>query len=259
MIAQPAANCASRMGVPTLLVRPSHVRPHSAISRVGNLSCERSQDSNVRNHAIEGSTAEITILSSHDHHLFVLIDQRRYSETTSNIHRLNRRQDVKTTHERTRYRHCNACKLIGRILETLRAANHPIQSELFDALMPSSCFHRYSRELPVERGQQHECLIFPFFGEGDGRSSGEIVGLCSESPNCYGRSGRYQHTCRGDETCCYGDRHPYPGNHHAPRVPPNHAVLAQHPALVNAIQHAHSLTPLWIGRHFAMGAQRAAA
>lgn len=42
--------------------------------------------------------------------------------------------------------------------------------------------------------------------------------------------------------------------HDRPSVPPNHAILAQPPALAHAIQHAHSLIPPWIGRHFAMGA-----
>jgi hypothetical protein len=40
-----------------------------------------------------------------------------------------------------------------------------------------------------------------------------------------------------------------------PCLPPNSAVLRQRPALANPIQHAHSLIPLWIGRHFAMRAR----
>lgn len=37
-----------------------------------------------------------------------------------------------------------------------------------------------------------------------------------------------------------------------PRVPPNYAILRQRPALAHTLQHAHSLIPLWIGRHSAM-------
>lgn len=39
--------------------------------------------------------------------------------------------------------------------------------------------------------------------------------------------------------------------HCRPCVPPQMAILRQRPALADPIQHAHSLIPLWIGRHSA--------
>lgn len=44
-----------------------------------------------------------------------------------------------------------------------------------------------------------------------------------------------------------------------PSTPVEDAILAQPPALGHTIQHAHSLIPLWIGRHSAMRAPAAAA
>lgn len=41
-------------------------------------------------------------------------------------------------------------------------------------------------------------------------------------------------------------------HNHAPSIPVHDTALAQQPALAHTIQHAHSLIPLWIGRHSAM-------
>lgn len=42
-----------------------------------------------------------------------------------------------------------------------------------------------------------------------------------------------------------------------PSIPVDYASLTQHPALAHAIQHAHSLIPLWAGQHSATPLQRA--
>ncbi len=65
--------------------------------------------------------------------------------------------------------------------------------------------------------------------------------------------------CIHSERRYRSDHYRCEGKDGAPRLPPNMAVLRQRPTLAYAIQHAHSLIPLWIGGHFAMGAQRAAA
>lgn len=44
-----------------------------------------------------------------------------------------------------------------------------------------------------------------------------------------------------------------PSTGSTPRSPVDATCIAQPPALANAIHHAHSLIPLWIGPHFAMG------
>ncbi|WP_303748380.1 hypothetical protein [Stenotrophomonas pigmentata] len=43
------------------------------------------------------------------------------------------------------------------------------------------------------------------------------------------------------------------GAHRSPSIPPNHAILREWPALANTFHPTHSLIPLWIKRHFAMG------
>lgn len=65
--------------------------------------------------------------------------------------------------------------------------------------------------------------------------------------------------CSSTKEKCEGTKHD--GSEHSqeahrqrPSLPPNNAILSQRPALADTIQHAHSLIPLWIGRHFAMRA-----
>ena len=63
----------------------------------------------------------------------------------------------------------------------------------------------------------------------------------------------------GENTKDYRCQHRKEAEKRRPSIPPNHTVLAQPQALANPLCPTHSLIPLWIRRHFAMGLGRAAA
>ncbi len=107
-------------------------------------------------------------------------------------------------------------------------------------------------DLRMQVNQEKSTFPHPIFVSDIVSSRGNSICLTPQPIN-----GRCR--CSGNEDAKRRNDQRPPSYPYAPRLPPHNAVPRQRPALAHSIQHAHSLIPLWIGRHSAMRARARAA
>lgn len=78
------------------------------------------------------------------------------------------------------------------------------------------------------------------------------VGGYPKPPNRVCRGGSHAYSYPRNTDSRYASENCGERSDRAPRFPPDMAIVRDGPALTNAIQHAHSLIPLWTVRHSAM-------
>jgi len=171
--------------------------------------------------------------------------------------RLSYRQHMEAAHQLLRERHINIVERVSRGFPTFFSVQHVVNSALLHKAVPGTRATGHSQDLSVERGKKDHALLHCLFPGDFGWGGGKPIRLTAQSPNRVGGACRNDHSHPGNTKCNNGDSNGCPGTRCSQGVPPHHAVVnPKWAAAEDAVEHCHSLIPLWIERHFATAENR---
>ncbi len=214
--------------------------------------CLLLQRSYFSNEPLDRLSAERHTSACNFHCLGGLLQIQDQSQATCDSRRLTFRKDVQSPQEHSCHRHFHLLETICGSLPAFVIIHQPIHAEFSYELAPRSRNTRYRSKLCVKSGENNDALARSFTRAGVCRRPGQCICFSSKAPHCPCGSSRDSDSQSSNPKGSNRDQSRNPRGTSRVGIPPDDAILRQRPALAHSIQHAHSLIPLWIGRHSAM-------
>lgn len=211
------------------------------------------QDSGFVNHSLNGFCRQVGAPTRSLKRLRSGVQVKNQSEAVGDLSGLLCGENMQSSQQTLRHRHFHLSERLSGSRSAFVLIQQPIHPEFGRQLLPSSSNARNGSELSIEHRKNDNCFALTLCLTERRGNSCKRIRFCPKSPNRPSRGGSDQNAQTGNHKRdnCHDDGRPR--GCRRVRLPPNSAILCQRPTLADPIQHAHSLIPLWIGRHSAMG------